>query len=174
MLLWVLLAIVAAVAAVLICAAMRPSTFKVERSTLISAPPERIFPQMADLRAFNTWNPFAKADPAARITYRGPESGVGFAYDWAGQKSGAGSMEIVELSAPSRVALDLRFTKPFTANNKVLFSIVPASAGSQVTWRMTGTSPYLHKLIGLFFNMDKMVGGEFAKGLADLKALAEK
>lgn len=172
--LWVLLAVVTAVAAVLIYAAMRPNTFKVERSAQISAPPEKIFPLMGDLRAFNTWNPFAKADPAARITYRGPASGAGSAYDWSGQKSGAGSMEVLDLDAPTRVSLDLRFTKPFAAHNKVLFSIVPAAGGSHVTWTMTGKSPYLHKLISLFFSMDTMVGGEFAKGLADLKVLAER
>ena len=83
-------------------------------------------------------------------------------------------MEVIEAVAPSRVAMDLHFTKPFAANNKVLFTVAPAAGGSDVSWSMTGKSPFIHKLFGLFYDMDTMVGGEFAKGLSDLKGKAEQ
>lgn len=168
----ILLIIVVAVIAVLIYAATRPDAFKIERTTRISASPDKVFPLIADLHAFNTWNPFAKSDPTTRI-YRGAQSGVGAAYDWAGGKSGAGSMVVTEATSPSRVAMDLHFTKPMVANKKVLFTLTPAGNAVDVSWAMTGTSPFLHKLFGLFFSMEKMVGGEFVKGLAGLKAMAE-
>ena len=39
---------------------------------------------------------------------------------------------------------------------------------------MFGPSPYVSKLMGLVFSMDKMVGGKFEQGLVNLQGLAEK
>lgn len=171
---WTILMVVAlAFAALFLIAATRPGDFRVERMARIAARPETVFPLIVDLHAFNTWNPFSKQDPDIQMDYRGPQSGVGAAYSWVGKKSGAGSMEVTEAVAPVRVAMDLNFNKPMVANNKVLFSISAVTGGSEVNWAMTGTNGFVQKLFTLVFNMDKMVGGEFAKGLADLKLLAE-
>ena len=174
MLMTILILIFVAIAALVAYAATRPDTFKIERTTHIAAPPAKVFPLIADLKGFNTWNPFAKSDPTTRIEYQGAESGIGSAYSWVGKKSGEGTMEVTNLTAPTSVAMDLRFTKPMAANNKVLFTLRDVGGGTDVSWVMSGTMGFAHKLFGLVFNMDKMVGGEFAKGLADLKTIAER
>jgi Polyketide cyclase / dehydrase and lipid transport len=171
----IILAVIGVLAAAfLIYVSLQPSEFRIERTAEIGAPANKIFPLINDLRQLNTWNPFAKADPASAITYSGPAQGVGAAYDWSGSKSGAGRMQIAASIPSSKVMANLDFLKPFAANNIAEFTLVPRGASTAVTWAMTGRRPYSHKLIGTIFNMDKMVGGEFAKGLADLKGLVER
>jgi carbon monoxide dehydrogenase subunit G len=160
--------------AFLIYVALLPHEFRIERTAEIGAPADKIFPMINDLRQFNTWNPFAKADPSSAITYSGPAHGVGAAYDWVGRKSGAGRMRIATSTPSSRVTANLDFLKPFTANNIAEFTLASRGASTAVTWAMSGNRPLSHKLMGTIFNMDKMVGGEFAKGLADLKTAVER
>ena len=170
-----ILAVVGAFAsAFLIYVALQPSEFRIERTTEIGASADKLFPMINDLRQFNTWNPFAKADPSIELTYTGPASGVGAAYAWSGKKSGAGQMRIATSLPSSIVTMNLNFTKPFAANNIAEFTLAKRGASTAVTWAMTGRRPFSHKLIGTMFNMDKMVGGEFAKGLASLKAAVEQ
>ena len=168
------IALLIAVAAFLIYAAAKPDAFRIERTRSINAPPQTLFVLVNDLHRFNGWNPFAQQDPSLKIAYSGPGSGVGAAYTWNGSgKSGAGRMEITASSPPSRVAMRLDFSKPFEAHNKVEFSITPDGPASKVTWTMTGRNGYMHKVMGTLFNMDKMVGGEFDKGLGNLQSVAE-
>ncbi len=168
------LAVIGALAiAFLVYVALQPSEFRIERSAEIQAPAETLFPLINDLRGFNRWNPFAKADPDVNIVYSGPASGVGAAYDWTGKKSGAGRMQIAT-STTSKVTMALDFNKPFVAHNVAEFTLAPRGTATAVTWAMTGRRPFSHKLMGAICNMDKMVGGEFAKGLSNLKAMAEK
>jgi len=168
----ILVVVVVLIAGVLIAAAMRPGTFRIERSTVVNAPPEKVFPLINDLHAFNSWNPFLKMEPDSKLVYTGPAQGLGAAYSWEGKKTGAGSMEIIE-AAPSRIAMRLEFTKPFAAKNLAEFSMDGRGGSTNVTWAMSGQSPFFRKLMGLFFSMDKMVGTTFAQGLADLKSKAE-
>lgn len=170
----VLAVIAALVVAFLIYVALQPTDFRVERTVEIRARPEKVFPLIDNLLQFNTWNPWAKADPSSVITYSGPAEGVGAAYTWSGGKSGAGRMQVATSTPPAMVTMTLDFTKPFAANNMAEFTLVPHGASTAVTWAMTGRRPFSHKLIGSIVNMDKMVGGEFAKGLADLKATVER
>ena len=171
----ILLIVAAAIAALLIYAATKPDSFRLQRSATIAAPPDKVFALINDLRQFNTWNPFAKMDPKQVITYDAVTAGVGGAYTWQGEKSGAGRMQIAESIAPQRVTAKLDFTKPFEAHNTVDFTVQPqGDKGSTVTWAMHGPAPYVNKLMTIFFDMDKSVGGEFETGLASLKALAEK
>lgn len=169
-----LLVIVAAIAALLLYAATRPDAFRVERSTLIAAPPAKVYGLIVDLHGFNTWNPFSKKDPTTKGSYSGPASGPGAAYAWDGEKTGQGSMQIVEAAAPTKVAMKLDFIKPFEAHNRADFSLVPEGGATRVTWAMHGPLPYLAKVMHVFINMDRMVGSDFEAGLADLKTLAEK
>jgi Polyketide cyclase / dehydrase and lipid transport len=169
----VLLALAVVVAVLLAYAATKPDTFIVQRSALIAAPADKIFPLIQDLRAFNTWNPFARGDDNLKIEYQGAASGKGAAYTWQGEKSGAGRMEVTNTIANSKVSLKLDFSKPFEAHNLVDFDIKPQGNGSQVNWAMHGPMPYISKLMTIFFSMDQAVGGEFEKGLQNLKAKAE-
>ncbi len=173
--LMLILAVVGALAvAFLIYVALLPNEFRIERTAEIDAPADKIFLMINDVWQFNTWNPFAKADPSSAITYSGPAHGVGAAYDWVGRKSGAGRMRIATSTPSSKVTANLDFTKPFAANNIAEFTLAPRGTSTAVTWAMTGRRPFSHKLMGTIFNMDKMVGGAFAKGLADLKTAVER
>jgi inosine-uridine nucleoside N-ribohydrolase len=168
------LVVLVAIAGVLIAAAYRPDTFRVERTVRIAAAPDRIHPLINDLRQFNAWNPFNKKYPQIQGTYRGPAAGPGAAYDFKGNKEvGAGSVSITD-TAPQKITMALDMAEPIEAHNTVVFSLVPQGPATDVTWAMQGRVPYVGKLLHMVFDMDKMVGGAFETGLADLKALAEK
>jgi len=168
------LLVVAALALLLIYAATRPNEFVVERSTRIDAPPEKIFPLIADVKAFNTWNPWLRKEPSVQLTYSGAStSGPGASYSWVGKESGEGSMTLTEQTPSSQVVYKLDFMKPFEAHNRALFTLTPDGTGTKVSWKMDGPAPYMTKLMGVLFDMDKMVGDDFAAGLANLKAAAE-
>jgi hypothetical protein len=168
------LVVLAAVAILLVYVSTRPDQFRIARKVSINASPDAIFPLIGDLRRFNEWNPFAKADPAIKLAYGTTSAGPGGSYDWdsTGQ-AGKGRMEITESDAPKRVAMSLRFEKPMKADNHVVFTLHPQGSATEVTWEMTGKYGFLHKTMGVLFNFDKMVGSEFEKGLAALKAQAE-
>jgi len=171
----VALILVLLVVTVLVAAASRPDTFRVERSVRIKAVPEKIFPLINDFHRWEAWSPWEKVDPQVRRSYGGQGSGVGAAYEWSGNKElGRGRMEIIEASAPSRLMIQIDFFAPFEAHNKVEFTLAPDGDTTVVTHAMFGPSSFFFKLMGLVFSMDKMVGGKFAEGLASLKALAEK
>lgn len=165
--------LLAGVAVVLVLAARKPDTFRVVRSTTINAPPGKIFPLINDLHQFNTWNPFEKKDPGKGV-YNGPASGKGASYAWKSHQLGIGSMTIADSNEPSRVDIKLDFLKPFEAHNDVAFTLEPKGEATEVTWAMTGPVPYMAKIVHVLMDMDKMVGGDFEAGLANLKALAEK
>ena len=149
------------------------SHFEVTRSTTVNASPERVHALVNDFHEWTTWSPWEGIDPAMRRTYSGPDAGVGARYAWSGnRKAGEGSMEITS-SAPERIGVELAFTKPWKATNQVDFLIVPAGAASEVTWRMTGEQKGLAALFGKVYPMDKLVGGDFERGLAQLKSAAE-
>jgi uncharacterized protein YndB with AHSA1/START domain len=166
--------LVLAVGALLALAAMKPDTFRVARSTTIHATPEKIFPLIADMHQFNTWNPYARKDPNLKGTYSGPASGKGAAFAWESKEVGTGSMEVTDTAPPSNVAMRLDFVKPFEAHNNVDFTLVPKGDATEVTWAMGGHVPFVGKVMHVLINMDRMVGGDFEAGLANLKTLAEK
>jgi Polyketide cyclase / dehydrase and lipid transport len=170
---------VLAIIALLVYAATFPDTFQVQRTQRINASPDKIFPLINNMHGMNTWNPFAEADPDIKITYSGPDSGKGARYEWTGNsKVGQGSIEIIDVATPSRVALRLDILKPMEGHNTVVFTLAPNGQGTDVatdvTWAMTGERPFIGKIMDAVFNMDRMVGREFERGLATLKRIAEK
>ena len=169
------LVVILLIAALLIYAATRPNSFRIQRSTSIKAPPEKIFPLINDFEGWRSWSPWEKLDPALKRSYSGPKSGKGAVYAWEGNKDvGHGRMEIDDSSAPSRIVIKLDFLKPFEAHNVAEYTLAKQGDVTNVTWAMYGPSPYLAKLFGVFYSMDRMVGKKFEEGLANLKALAEK
>ena len=169
------MAIVLAVAlgAVLLYAATRPDSFRVARSTTVRAPAPRLHALINDLHQFNTWNPFEKGDPQARGQYAGPAAGPGAVYEFGGGRSGSGSLRILD-SAPTRVSMELHMREPLEGRNQVQFTLQPRGDATEVTWSMEGPTPYVSKLIGVFMDMDRMIGSQFEAGLADLKQRAER
>ncbi|MGH8968497.1 MAG: SRPBCC family protein [Actinomycetes bacterium] len=154
---------------------MAEDTYTVERSATIDAPPARIYEQIADFHNWTNWSPWEGLDPALQRTYSGAESCTGAVYGWSGnRKAGQGRMEITDVTEPSRLQIDLVFEKPWKARNDTWFTIAPEGPGSRVTWTMTGKKTFMTKAMGIFKSMDKLIGPDFEKGLAGLKATTER
>ena len=168
------LVVAAAIGVLLLVAAMRPDTFRVQRTASIKAPPDKLHALINDMRVFNTWNPYNLKDPNIQGEYQGPQAGPGAVYRFAGNKDvGKGSIAIVD-TAPTRVTMKLDMLEPFEGHNIVEFTLAPKGEATDVTWAMHGPSPFMAKLVGLFMNMDRMIGRDFEDGLANLKARAER
>ena len=156
-------------------ASTRPDSFRIERSALVKASPEKIYPLITDFSKWQTWSPWEKKDPAMKRSQSGPASGVGAVYDWEGNKDvGSGRMEVVEATPSSRIRIKLDFLKPFEAHNVAEFSLTPKGDQTEVVWAMSGPQPLMAKIMSLFFSMEKMVGPDFEQGLAALKVQAER
>ena len=151
-----------------------PGTFRVERRKRIEAPPDTIFELIHDFRAWGSWSPFEKLDPAMKKTYSGAARGKGSVYAWAGnRKAGEGRMEITETYPDSRVGIKLDFFKPFEGHHTAEFTLDGQGDSTVVTWAMYGTHSYVARVMMAFLSMDCMVGREFETGLGNLKAVAE-
>ena len=167
--------IVVLIAALLVYAATRPDTFRVERTATMKAPPEKIYAVLSDFRKWETWSPWEKKDPAMKRTFGATTSGPGAKYAWEGNgEVGKGSMEIVETAPPSRLKLRLDFTEPFEAHNIVEYVLRPQGESTNVSWVLHGPMPYVSKVMSVFWSMDSMIGKDFETGLANLKAVVEK
>jgi len=163
------------VAVILMAAAMKPNTFRIERSVEIQAPQEKIFPLINDFRNWREWAPQDREDPSIMRTYSGPPSGVGTASEWTSSgKAGSGKMSITESVPPSKVEIAVDFVKPFAAHNVNTFMLEPEGGSTKVTWSMQGTNLYFMKVMSMFSSMDRMLGGHFERGLRDLKTAAER
>lgn len=170
----ILIIAVLALAGLLLYAATRPDTFSLQRSTVIQAPPDKLHALINDLHQFNTWNPYDKKDPAMQGRYSGPAAGPGARYAFKGNNEvGEGSLEITA-STPNQVTMRLDMSAPMQASNTIDFTLVPRGSATEVTWAMQGACPFIAKLMGVFINMDAMIGRDFEAGLAGLKAIAEK
>jgi hypothetical protein len=169
----VLWAILALVVLVLASAATRPDSFRVERSLSLQASSEQVLALLQDFRRWAEWSPWEHIDPGMQRSYSGAASGVGAIYAWTGTgKAGAGRMEIRAVEA-GRVLIQLDFLKPFAAHNTAEFRWQAQGTGTQLSWAMYGPSPFVSKLMGLVFNMDKMIGRDFEQGLANMRAVLE-
>ena len=169
------IAVVVLLAGILVYAAMRPDVFRVERSLAIKAPPDRIFPLLNDLKGWSAWSPYEKKDPAMKRTFGAVTAGKGATYGWEGNKDvGKGNMEITEAVQPSKIVIKLDFLAPFEAHNTAVFTLEGKGEATTVTWAMHGPANFISKLMGMFFDMDKMIGSDFEAGLANLKSIAEK
>jgi uncharacterized protein YndB with AHSA1/START domain len=167
--------LVLGVAVVLGLAAFQPDTFRVERAITIKAPPEKVFALVNDFHQWAQWSPWERLDPAMHRQHSGPPAGPGAAYAWDGnEKVGKGRMEITSATVPSRVVMQLDFLEPFEAHNTTEFQLEGQGDGTTVTWAMHGPNLFVGKLMSLFTSVDAVVGKDFERGLANLKAVAEK
>jgi len=170
----VLIALAAVIVVLLVVIATRPSTYRVERSTRIAAPPDVVFGLVNDFHAWDRWSPWAKLDPEMKVTYGGPPSGLGATYAWTGRaKVGEGNMRITESRPSQKVGIRLEFLKPMQGVCQTDFGFRPESGGTQVSWVMSGTNDFLGKAFSLFADMDAMIGKDFDKGLAAMRTEAE-
>lgn len=167
-------AVVLAVA-VLVVGLLRPDHFQVQRSARIHAAPQAIYRHLEDFQAWPAWSPWEKLDPAMKRTYSGQPSRPGAAYAWEGNRDvGAGRMEIIEVSPPERLVIRLDFLRPFEAHNTITFELKGEGDLTNITWSMSGPSPLVSKVMGLFVDMDTMIGKDFEAGLVNLKRVTEE
>jgi uncharacterized protein YndB with AHSA1/START domain len=171
----IVVVILVVIAGILIYAATRPDSFRVQRSVGIKAPPQKIFPLIDDLKAWAGWSPYEKKDPAMKRSFGPITAGKGATYEWEGNKNvGQGRMEILEATPPGKVLIKLDFQKPLEAHNMAEFTLEPKGDTTLATWAIYGPSAFVTKVMGLFIDIDNMIGNDFEAGLADLKAAAEK
>ena len=165
-----------AMAALAAAIVMQPNNFVVARSAVIDAPPDEVFSHINDLHKWRAWSPWARLDPNATNRFEGPEAGAGASLDWSGNnKIGAGRMTILDSRPSESVAIKLDFRKPFKASNDVSFRLAPEpDARTKVTWTMSGRNTLIAKAMNLVMNFDKMIGGQFESGLANLNAVFAK
>ena len=175
MLLRILIGLVVVVGGVAAVIATRPPEFRVARATTIAAPPAVVFAQINDFHKWEAWNPWGKMDPGMKQSYEGEPAGVGAVYRWSGNNEvGEGRMTIVETRPNEQVKVQLDFHKPFAARSLATFTLMPQGTNQTlVTWSMEGQNNFMAKAVHMVMNMDKMIGGQFEKGLAAMKTAAE-
>lgn len=170
----ILIAVASLIVVVLLIASVRPGDFRISREIKILAAPDAIFPHLNTARKFEEWNPWAKIDPNAKNSYSGPAAGVGAVTVWDGNKQvGAGRMTIIESVPNSLVRKNLEFERPFKGESLTNLEIKSEGGQSVVVWSITGKNNFLPRLMCMFMDQEKMIGGTFAKGLADLKKIVE-
>lgn len=154
--------------------ASRPNHFRYERSGLIHASPEKIFPYLRNFKLGNEWVPFNKIDPNVKQTFTGPAEGVGAGMVFVGNSQvGEGKIEILSEVPNSVVQMKLEMFKPMKGVNTVEYTLTPDTDGTKFTWAMWGDQPFLGKLVGVFIDCEKMVGDQFEKGIQNLTTLVE-
>jgi hypothetical protein len=170
----ILFVFLALIAVLLIVIAMQPSDFRVSRSMTMAAPQAAVFEQVNDFHNWNAWSPWAKLDPNAKNSFEGPSSGPGSKFRWDGNSDvGAGSMTILESEPNEHVRIKLDFIRPFEGTSDVHFNLKPEGDKTSVTWTMAGKNNFIAKAISLVIDCDKMIGDQYEKGLANMKAIVE-
>jgi uncharacterized protein YndB with AHSA1/START domain len=171
----ILIAVVVLVLVFVAVVALQPADFRISRSATIAAPPSAVFALVNDFHAWEGWSPWAKLDPTMKTTYEGPAAGPGAQYSWVGDsKVGEGRMQIIDSRPGEAINIRLDFIKPMASTNSCVFAFTPTAAGTEVTWTMSGRNNFIGKAFGLFMNLDKMIGADFERGLAGMRAIAEK
>ena len=175
MLIKTLIALAAIAIVVVVVVASRPARFHVARTATIAANPPAVFTQVNDFHRWDAWNPWAKLDPAMKHSYSGAPAGVGAVYAWAGNSQvGEGRMTVTESRPSELIRIEMEFLQPFARTSTAQFTFRPEGDHTVVTLSMEGRNNFMAKAIHLVMNMDRMIGGQFEKGLAQMKAVVEE
>ena len=171
----ILIALVALVVIFVAYVATRPSSYSVQRSTQIAAPPDIVYAQVSDFHRWDAWSPWAKLDPKMKATYSGAPAGKGSVYEWssADKNVGKGKMTITDVQPPQQLKIDLVFIEPYAGQADTGFTFSPEGGGTKVTWTIGGNMGFMEKAMGIFMNMDAMIGKDFEKGLGQLRIVSE-
>jgi hypothetical protein len=168
------LGIVAGAAVLAIVIATRPANYRISRSETAQAPPGTVYAQVVDFHRWRAWSPWERLDPNMRTVYGGTDGAPGATYAWKGNDSvGEGRMTLLEARSGELVGIRLEFLEPFSSVATTRFDFAPRGAGTQITWTMEGSNDFAGKAFSMVMNMDKMVGADFERGLAQLKSVAE-
>ncbi len=174
MILKILIALAAILIVMVVVIATRPTEFRVERTATMAAPAPVVFAQVNDFHKWEAWSPYVKRDPAMKKSFEGAPTGVGAIYTWSGNHEvGEGRTTIIESRPSELIRIKLEFVRPFTATSTAVFTFKPEGERTAVTWSLDGRNGFPAKAMGLVMNMDRMIGDDFEKGLAHMKAIAE-
>ncbi|MEQ1665703.1 MAG: SRPBCC family protein [Bdellovibrionales bacterium] len=155
-------------------AAMQPADYVIQREISINAKPEVIFPYLSGTKKNDEWMPWKDSDPSVKATYSGPDDGVGSISSWESTgQMGVGSAEITEVILNQKVIAKITYTKPMAFTQISEFLLIPNGDQTTMRWTVNGQNSFVSRVVCLFMNMDKYVGGEFLKGLNKLKNLVE-
>lgn len=169
----ILIVLVVIVALFLVVAAFLPSNYRVERSTEIAKPVGVVFGVAVDYNHRLKWDPWMEKDSTAESTINVIEGFVGSTWEWDGEWVGTGKLTIEEIVENKSIRSKLVFLTPQTMESSVDWKFEPITEGTKVTWGNDGTLDYpVGRYIGLL--MDRMMGADFEKGLANLKKLSEE
>lgn len=153
---------------------MKPSNCIISREIVIQATPEVLFPYINNSKKMNAWMPWQESDPQVKMQYSGPEEGVGSKSSWESPgKMGVGNAVVIESVPNQSVKTQLTYTKPMEMVQLAEVTLTPVEGGTQVKWSVDGHNGFLFRLIGVILNVEKTVGGEFEKGLLNLKHQVE-
>ena len=171
----IILGVIAGVFLVVLAGSLvMPKSYHHERSTVVEAPAESLFPLIGELRSWPDWSPWIAMDPDMRITYGTTTTGLGGNYHWVGETAGAGKIEITRFEPPTKVTFKMEFRGWEDSPSFASFTLSPEGSGTKVTWDFSGEfqgNP-IKRYFGLLF--ENMVDENYEKGLANLKALAER
>lgn len=174
MILKILIAVAAILVVLVVVIATRPTEFRVERAATVSAPAPVVFAQVNDFHRWDAWSPYAKRDPAMKKSFEGAPAGVGAIYTWSGNHEvGEGRTTIIESRPNELIRIKLEFVRPFAGTSTATFTFRPGGERTAVTWSLDGRNSFPAKAMSLVMNMDRMIGDDFEKGLAQMKAIAE-
>jgi len=154
--------------------AAQPTSYEVVRTERVEAPPEAIWPHIADYRVFVQWSPWTDRDPDQESTFSEPSEGVGARYAWAGNADvGRGEMQTLTADPPRLMTQRLSFIEPFESTAEVAFELVPHGQATDVTWRMRGEHDLMGRAMSLVMSFDALIGPDFEEGLRRLRARVE-
>lgn len=175
MLLKILIGLLVIIGGFLAYVAMKPSYSEISREVAINASPEKVFGFINNRTVANSWNPFLQKDKEAKITFEGPEVGVGSATIWEGGKDlGVGRATVTEVVPNQKLTVKLEYKEPFEGTQEANYLLRQEGGQTIVTWKVGGHANFLSKLMCTFINMEKMVGDVFTDGLNQLKTQVEK
>jgi hypothetical protein len=171
----ILIGLAFVILAFVVVVALQPSEYRVERSATMQAPPSEVFAQVNDFHKWEAWSPWAKLDPASKVTFTGPEAGTGAVMNWAGnEKVGKGTLTLVESKPDESVKTKVEFVEPFEGSANSEFNFTPAGDQTKVTWSMSGQHNFIEKAMCLVLNGKKMMADDIDKGLANMKSVVEQ
>ena len=163
-----------AIALLLFLASRKPKSLSFSRSISIQAPKSKVYAHIGSLRAYDEWNPWSGADPTQNTSFEGEDGAIGSKMSWKGKKTGEGHMSLGEANGTDAVRYDLEFLKPMKGSAQAAVTLKEANGATDVTWAYSGESSFVARIFAVFMDFEKMIGGQYEKGLADLKQLSER
>ena len=165
MLIKILIVLAVVVVGIIILSRFQANTYSVERTGIIAAPPSVVYAQIIDFHNWVKFDPCIEQDSNTAFTYQGPANGVGAMYTWESKTIGTGNMTIAEVTPNEEVKMDQHTLKPWDSKSKTAFKMAPHGNGTKLTWSMTGEHNFISKVMCVFTSMDKMIGGQYERGL---------